>query len=88
MNRLLFIPVFLSLLAGCDTTRKVTLDPAISIRIEQRLLIEQPRFEPRTATTLTEAELLFEYTRLSNAYTQCYNDHNALSTLLKEINKP
>lgn len=77
-------------LSGCPATspRNVTLNPEIAIRVDARLTQPLPIFEKRETSSLTEAELLYEYTRLTNAYTMCFNDHTALiQLLLKELNR-
>lgn len=73
------------LLAGCHATNpRVTLDPDIAIRVDARLTSPLPLFEHRSASTLSEAELLHEYAKLTNAYSMCYNDHTALIQLLRK----
>jgi hypothetical protein len=75
----------LFLVSGCSTVeRKVAVMPEAFLRIDPRLLKEQTKFASRGYLTLTEAELLLEYSLLSVAYTQCYNDNKALTDLIKQ----
>lgn len=78
-----------AVLAGCGaTTKKITLDPEIALRMDSRLTQPLPTFTPRESQELSEAVLLYEYTRLTNAYSMCYNDHTALIQLLiKELKR-
>lgn len=81
----LILALSVAFLAGCGTVeRKVAVMPDAFLKIDPRLLKDQARFNPRDSRTLTEAELLVEYSILSTAYAQCYYDNKALTDLIKQ----
>ena len=89
MKTLLSLFLVVTLTSACTATqKKVTLMPEAFLKIDSRLLEVCSEFLPREANTLTEAELLVEFGTLSSAYGRCYNNHKALSDLIKQELSP
>lgn len=86
MKSTLAVLVVAVLSAACTTVqeKKVTLMPEAILKVDQRLLEECPKFQPRDTKTITEAELLVEFGTLVTDYTKCHNNHKALSDLIKQ----
>lgn len=71
-------------LSACSSPLRKPAPADLAIRVDARLLRSCERFEKVTTEGLSEARLLHEYSRLSVAYTACFNNNEALIILINK----
>jgi hypothetical protein len=80
----LFSALFLGACSGA-LQKKVSLDPELTLDVNAELLELCPVFEKRDSSSLTESQLIAEYSRLSTSYNQCFNRHHALRSVILKL---
>lgn len=77
-------PVVLIVAACSQNPVRKPVAADLSLKVDPRIVRSCEKFERVTLDGISEARLLQEYARLTNAYTDCYYNNEAWITLFKK----